>query len=59
MTDEQLASAYDITTRTARNVRKRCIEQGIEFAVNGKPRERRCPIFLPYGKDSGSLWTFV
>ena len=39
MTDEQLANAYDITTRTARNFRKRCIEHGLEFAINGKPRE--------------------
>ncbi len=39
MNDEQIAKAYDVTTRTVRNVRRRCIEHGLDYAVNGKPRE--------------------
>ena len=39
MTDEEIAKAYDVTSRTIRNFRKRCIEHGIDFAINGKPRE--------------------
>ena len=39
MTDAEISQAFDLTTRTIRNVRKRCIEHSLDFAINGKPRE--------------------
>lgn len=39
MTDEAISQAYDVTTRTVRNVRKRCVESGLWIGINGKRRE--------------------
>jgi hypothetical protein len=38
MTDEEIAKAYDLTTRTIRNVRKNCLENSLEFAIGRKKR---------------------
>ena len=39
MTDEQIAKAYDVRTRTVERLRKRFVEEGYELALCGKPRE--------------------
>lgn len=37
--DEQIASALGVTTRTIEHVRQRCVEQGLEAALERKKRE--------------------
>ena len=37
-TDRQVAAAYRCTVQTVENVRKRCVLEGFELALNGKPR---------------------
>jgi len=39
-TDEQTAKAWRCHTNTVRNVRRRLVEQGIEAALERKPREK-------------------
>ena len=39
MKDEEAARAYGLTTRSIRNIRKRCIEDGLQAAIHGAPRE--------------------
>lgn len=37
--DEQIASALGVTTRTIEHVRQRCVEQGLEAALERKKQE--------------------
>ncbi|MDE0625538.1 MAG: helix-turn-helix domain-containing protein [Bryobacterales bacterium] len=37
-TDRQVADAYRCRTRTVENVRRRCVLEGFELALNGKQR---------------------
>ena len=37
--DEQIATALSVTTRTVEHVRQRCVEQGLEAALERKKRE--------------------
>jgi transposase len=37
--DEQIAKSLGVTTRTVENVRRRCVEEGLEAALNPKKRE--------------------
>ncbi len=37
-TDRQVAEAYRCRTRTVENVRRRCVLEGFEMALNGKQR---------------------
>jgi transposase len=37
--DEQIASSLGVTTRTVEHVRRRCVEEGLEAALNPKKRE--------------------
>lgn len=39
MNDEEAAKAYDITVRSVCNIRRRCIEDGLNAAVHGAPRD--------------------
>ena len=39
MIDEELAKAYDLTPRSIRNIRKRCIDDGLQAAIHGVPRK--------------------
>ncbi len=36
-TDQQIADALDVSFRTAENVRRCCVEEGLERAVQGRP----------------------
>ncbi len=36
-TDQRIADALDVSFRTAENVRRRCVEEGLELAVDGRP----------------------
>jgi len=38
-TDKQIAQGLGVTTRTIEHVRQRCVEQGLEAALERKPRE--------------------
>lgn len=38
-TDQRIAEAFDVTSRTVENVRRRLVEEGLEAAVN---RKRQC-----------------
>lgn len=38
-TDEQIAAALGVTTRTVEHVRQRCVEEGLEAALERKKRE--------------------
>lgn len=38
-TDEQIAEALGVTTRTVEHVRRRCVEEGLETALERKKRE--------------------
>ena len=38
MKDEEISRAYDVSLRTIERTRQRCVEQGFEMALNGKPR---------------------
>ena len=38
-TDERIAEAFNVNRRTVENVRKRCVEEGLDAAVN---RKRQC-----------------
>jgi transposase len=37
--DEQIAKSLGVTTRTVEHVRRRCVEEGFEAALNPKKRE--------------------
>ena len=37
--DEQIATALSVTTRTVEHVRQRCVEQGLEAALERRKRE--------------------
>ena len=39
-TDRRIADAFDVTSRTVENVRRRLVEEGLEAAVNRKPQCR-------------------
>ncbi len=39
-TDERIAEALGVTTRTVEHVRQRCVEQGLEPALERKKREQ-------------------
>lgn len=39
-TDQKIAEAFDVTTRTVENVRQRLVEDGLEAALNRKKQER-------------------
>jgi len=38
LTTDQIVSAYSCSRATVHNVRSRCVKQGFDFALNGKPR---------------------
>jgi len=38
LTTDQIVIAYGCSRATVHNVRSRCVKQGFEFALNGKPR---------------------
>lgn len=38
-TDEKIAEAFSCRTQTIRNLRKRCVTEGFELALNGKKRQ--------------------
>lgn len=40
-TDQQIAEALEVGVRTVENVRRRCVEEGLEAAVVDKPRPDR------------------
>ena len=40
-TDQQIAEALEVGVRTVENVRRRCVEEGLEAAVVDKPRPAR------------------
>ena len=44
MTDAQISHAYNVSIRTIERTRQRFIEDGIEIALNGKPRPVNVPI---------------
>jgi transposase len=37
--DEQISNSLGVTTRTVEHVRRRCVEEGLEAALNPKKRE--------------------
>lgn len=39
-TDQRIAEAFGVTTRTVEHVRQRCVEQGLEAALERKRREQ-------------------
>ncbi|MCH7885651.1 MAG: helix-turn-helix domain-containing protein [Planctomycetes bacterium] len=40
-TDQRIADALDVSFRTAENVRRCCVEEGLELAVQGRPAPDR------------------
>lgn len=44
MKDEEINRAYDVSIRTIERTRQRFIEDGIQIALNGKPRPVNVPI---------------
>ena len=38
--DQRIAEAYDVTSRTVQNVRRRCVEEGLQAAIHRKPQCR-------------------
>lgn len=44
MKDEEISLAYDVSIRTIERTRQRFIEDGIQIALNGKPRPINVPI---------------
>lgn len=45
-TDAQIADALDIGIATVARVRRRCVEEGVEAALNRKPQRNRRPRLL-------------
>jgi len=39
-TDQRIAEAFDVTSRTVENVRRRLVEEGLDGAINRKPQCR-------------------
>ena len=44
MKDEQIKQAYDVSIRTIERTRQRFVEDGLDIALNGKPRPINVPI---------------
>ena len=44
MKDEEIKKAYDVSVRTIERTRQRFVEEGLETALNGKPRPVNVPI---------------
>jgi len=44
MKDEEISLAYDVSIRTIERTRQRFVEEGIQIALNGKPRPVNVPI---------------
>jgi transposase len=38
--DQRIAEAFDVTSRTVQNVRRRCVEEGLQAAIQRKPQCR-------------------
>ena len=38
--DQRIAEAYDVTSRTVQNIRRRCVEEGLQAAIHRKPQCR-------------------
>ena len=51
-TDEQVAKALEISVSTVERVRQRCVEEGLERAVNRKEQANRRPKLLDGEKEA-------
>jgi len=52
MKDEEISRAYDVSIRTVERTRQRFIEDGIQIALNGKPRPVNVPIKMDGNLES-------
>ena len=54
-TDQKVAEAYRCRTRTVENVRRRCVLEAFELALNGKQRSSPPVPKLLYGEQEAQL----
>jgi len=54
-TDKQIAQGLGVTTRTIEHVRQRCVEQGLEAALERKPREHPATPRILDGRKEAEL----